>query len=124
VKSYLSSIRRILISDICFTFLAGTQILLNIYYERKILSILFGIIFIYYFFSIVLLTLDLIIKDIRTMKVRIVEIESEIIRVLKPNGKKRRIRIIKSEIGRYQIDQELELILTKRTGQIIDVKLS
>lgn len=124
MKSYLSSIRRILISDICFTFLAGTQILLNIYYERKILSILFGIIFIYYFFSIVLLTLDLIIKDIRTMKVRIVEIESEIIRVLKPNGKKRRIRIIKSEIGRYQIDQELELILTKRTGQIIDVKLS
>ncbi|MCR8656699.1 hypothetical protein [Paenibacillus endoradicis] len=58
------------------------------------------------------------------MKVRVIQTDNEIISVLKPNGKKQKIRIIKSEIGLFKIDQELELILTKRTRQIIEVKFS
>ncbi|MGO4541664.1 hypothetical protein [Paenibacillus sp. 2TAB19] len=58
------------------------------------------------------------------MKVQVLHVNNEIIKVIKPNGKIRRIRILRSEIGKYNVGQELELSLTKRMRQIVNVEIA
>jgi len=68
-----------------------------------------------------LLSIDLMTKDTRTIKVTVLEIDERNIKVLKPNGKKRRIRLLTSDMDKYEVNQQLQLTLTKITGQILDI---
>ncbi|MEC0129134.1 hypothetical protein [Paenibacillus pabuli] len=121
MKTFKKSIHWLLISSIVFTITSGTQLIINIYNDR-IGFVLFFLIFtsglLYYS---LLMIIDLITKETKVMKVIIVETDNEIIKVLRANGKKRKIRIPINEINKYEIDQELILTLTKRTGQIIKI---
>lgn len=121
-KTYISSVRYPLFSCISMLILTGSQLAINVYYERVFLIVFFGAFFIGYLIYTILLTADLVTKNVKLMIVQILHIENRIILVNKPNGKARRIRITKSEIGKYEVNQQLMLTLTKRTGMILDVK--
>jgi alpha-amylase/alpha-mannosidase (GH57 family) len=122
--SYRSSIRLLLINSICFSLLTATQVVLNYTNQRTIITIIFLVLFLAYVVLTILISLDLIKKDINTMKVQVLHVNNEIIKVIKPNGKIRRIRILRSEIGKYDVGQELELSLTKRMRQIVNVEIA
>jgi hypothetical protein len=120
---YTKSIRWLLFSSVAFSLISGSQVIINMYDERMIAVVFFGLFCIAYVTFTTMLSLDLITKQIRTMKVIVLQSDKEIIKVLKPNAKTRRIRISVEEINKYEENQELELTLTKRTGQILQVNL-
>ncbi|MGC5771602.1 hypothetical protein [Paenibacillus pabuli] len=124
MKSFKKSILWLLISSIVFTITSGTQLISNIYNDRIGFIILFLIFTSGLLYFSLLMIIDLITKETKLMKVIIVETDNEIIKVLRANGKKRKIRIPINEINKYEIDQELMLTLTKRTGQIIEISVS
>lgn len=122
MKRFKKSILWLLISSIVFTITSGTQLIINIYNDRIGFVILFLISTSGFLYYSLLMIIDLITKETKLMTVIIVETDNEIIKVLRANGKKRKIRIPINEINKYEIDQELILTLTKRTGQIIEIK--
>lgn len=124
MKTYLGTIRLMFFSSLGFIVTSALQVLLNIYYERYIIVIICGIILLFYSVFIVLIGMDLIKKDTSIMEVRISQVNNDILTIIKPNGKKRKFRVIKPEIGKYSNGQELELTLTKRTRQIMGVEIS
>ncbi|UPK46361.1 hypothetical protein [Paenibacillus pabuli] len=123
MKTFKKSILWLLISSIIFTITSGTQLIINMYYNRIGFVILFLIFTSGFLYYTLLMIIDLITKETKLMKVIIVETDKEIIKVL-TNGKKRRIRIPINEMTKYKIGQELILTLTKRTGQIIEIRVS
>lgn len=124
MKTFKKSILWLLISSIVLTITSGTQLIINIYNNRIGFVILF-LIFTSGFLSYsLLMIIDLITKETKLMTVIIVEIDNEIIKVLRANGKKRKIRIPINKINKYEIDQELILTLTRRTGQILEISVS
>jgi len=124
MKTFKKSILWLLISSIIFTITSGTQLIINMYYNRIGFIILFLIFTSGFLYYSLLMIIDLITKETKLIKVIIVETDKEIIKVLRTNGKKRRIRIPINEITKYKIGQELILTLTKRTGQIIEIRVS
>lgn len=121
MKTYKRSIQMVLFTTVIFMITGVIQLIVNIYYDRVFFILLFLILTSGFLVYIIILTLDLITKDIKMMEVIIIECNTDIIKVLKTDGKKRGIRIIKSESNKYQINQELVLTLTKRTGLIKDI---
>lgn len=124
MKTFKKSILWLLISSIVFTITSGTQLIINIYNDRIGFVILFLIFTSGFLYYSLLMIIDLITKETKLMTVIIVETDNEIIKVLRANGKKRKIRIPVNKINKYEIDQELILTLTKRTGQIIEISVS
>ncbi|WP_372633670.1 hypothetical protein [Cohnella sp.] len=122
MKTYSGANRFILFSSIGFIVVTVAQLLVNLHYQRFFFVVLFGLLAAGFGVFAVFLALDLIVKDQKTMSVRVVRLDREIITIRKPNGKKRKIRIMPSEIGKFGEGETLELILTKRTGRIVSVK--
>ncbi|RXZ77451.1 hypothetical protein EBB07_31300 [Paenibacillaceae bacterium] len=93
-------------------------------FGNKFLIVFFSLLSVINLIFITLLCIDLFGRETEKMKVIVIEIDNKNIKVLKPNGKARRIRILKQEINSYQINQEIELIITKRTKQILSINRS
>jgi len=123
IKTYLGSVQYIYISSLITFFIAGVQLILSSYYEIYFLMIVFSIISLGYFVFLILLSVDLNKKDTTNMLVRATKVNDNIITVEKPNRKQRKIRIVKSDLGKFTEQQELIVVLTKRTGLIVDIKL-
>ncbi|CAM3953406.1 hypothetical protein COLU111180_16370 [Cohnella lubricantis] len=122
MKGYLSLIRSLLVYAVIVLALSATQVNLNMVHKRFLLMILFAIIFIPSLLFVVLLAIDLIAQDTRMMRVRVIQAEDGVLRVTKPNGKTRRVRILRNDAQAYRVGRELELTLTRRTGQVLAVK--
>lgn len=118
MKTYVGSIYWLLATSIVFTLTSGTQLAINIYYDRIVFILIFAIITLGFLFFTIMLTLDLLTKDTKAMSVTIIEADHELIKVLKPNGKIRKIRVASNDIHTYQMNQNVILTLTKRTSQI------
>lgn len=118
MKTYAGSIYWLLASSIIFTLTSGTQLAINMYYDRIVFILFFAIFTLGFLFFTIMLTLDLMTKNTKSMSVTIIETDHELIRVLKPNGKIRKIRIPSNDIHNYQSNQKVVLTLTKRTGQL------
>ncbi|THF72717.1 hypothetical protein [Cohnella fermenti] len=69
-----------------------------------------------------LLFIDLASEGSRLLVVRVLRVNEDRLTVLKPNGRSRALRIVRLEKG-IQPGDELALTLTKRTRQVIGVKL-
>ena len=121
MKTYKKSIHWLLISSVISTIIGISQVVINLYYERIFFVCLFGVLSVVFISIAILLSIDLITRDKKMMKVLVIEADEEIIKVLKPNGRKLRIRLPKGEINNFQTNEELELTLTKRTGQILEI---
>jgi len=121
MKTYKKSIHWLLISSVISTIIGISQVVINLYYERIFFVCLFGVLSVVFISIAILLSIDLITRDKKMMKVLVIEADEEIIKVLKPNGRKLRIRLPKGEINKFQANEELELTLTKRTGQILEI---
>ena len=123
MKSYKNSILWSFYSSIVFTLISGLQLFINIYYERFVFICLFAIFTSGFLYYTLLQIIDLLTKETKMMNVIVVETDENIIKVLKPNGKKRRIRTPNTENNKNQINEVLQLTLTKRTSQIIEINL-
>ena len=121
MKTYKKSVHWSLISSVISTIIGISQVVINLYYERIFFVCLFGVLSVVFISIAILLSIDLITRDKKMMKVLVIEADEEIIKVLKPNGRKLRIRLPKGEINKFQANEELELTLTKRTGQILEI---
>jgi len=65
----------------------------------------------------ILISLDFILKDDLKIKGKIIYIDGSIISIIRADGKFRRVRIPTSEeLERYALDQEVELVIARRTG--------
>jgi len=122
MKTYKQSILWVCFSSFIFAAMSAVQLLINVYYERIFFIVLFAIGTFGFLLYTIIVAADLFSNQIKFMKVTVVEINNEIIKVLKPNGSKRRIRVINTEVNKYQINQELTLTLTKNTGLIKEIK--
>ena len=121
MKTYRGSVQFLLGSSVISTMICGMQIIINVHYERMGPILLFTIFTVGFLAFTFLLSIDLMTKDTRTIKVTVLEIDERNIKVLKPNGKKRRIRLLTSDMDKYEVNQQLQLTLTKITGQILDI---
>ena len=121
MKTYRGSVQFLLGSTVISTMVCGMQIIINVYYERMGPILLFTIFTVGFLAFTFLLSIDLMTKVTRTIKVTVLEIDERNIKVLKSNGKKRRIRLLTSDMDKYEVNQQLQLTLTKITGQILDI---
>jgi len=65
----------------------------------------------------ILISLDFILKDDLKIKGKIIYIDGSIISIIRADGKLRRVRIpTVEELERYALDQEVELVIARRTG--------
>ncbi|CAM3953439.1 hypothetical protein COLU111180_16375 [Cohnella lubricantis] len=122
MTNYRGSIRKTLVLSIWFTLLAALQLALNIRDDRIVFVILYSVMLVVFAVLLILTALDLILKDTTTMQVQVIQTRRDIIKVLKPNGRKRRIRVVSDEAGQYREGQQLELTLTRRIRQVLEVK--
>jgi len=122
MKTYKQSILWVCFSSFIVAAMSAVQLLINVYYERIFFIVLFAIGTFGFLFYTIIVAADLFSNQSKFMKVTVVERNNEIIKVLKPNGSKRRIRVINIEVNKYQINQELTLTLTKNTGLIKEIK--
>ena len=123
MKSYRNSILWSFYSSIVTTLISGLQLYLNIYYERFLFIYFFTIFTSGFLCYTLILSIDLLTKETKMMNVIVIEMDENIIKVLKPNGKKRRITTLNTENNKYQINEVLQLTLTKRTSQILEINL-
>lgn len=126
MKSYKKSIHYFGYSSFGFTILSTLQLIVNLYYKRDGFVIFFAVAALFFLGYTIMLMVDLLTKETKLMHVTVIEANanSDIIKVLKPNGTKRKIRVLKQEVNTYQPDQELVLTLTKRTGHIKEINSS
>ncbi len=118
MKKYERSLKFQLLFSIISTLLCVIQLIINVLDHRpKIFIITFSSLLVIFVVLTILISLDMILKDVLIVKGKIAKIDGNIISVLKANGKIRKVRIPTStELELYKIDQELELIISKRTG--------
>lgn len=109
---------------VLYVLLLGTNLGIHIFYGYPITVILFSVLFFIFMTYVLLLSIDLITQETVQMKVKVIEIDDRLLKVVKPNGKKRTIRIAKNDLHPYLVNQEIELILTKRTKQILSIQPS
>jgi len=123
MKSYRKSFLLSLCSSIFLTLNSGLQLYINFYYGRIVFIYFFSIVTLGLLYYTLLQAFDVITKETKEMKVTVMETNKNIIKVLKPNGKKRGIRIPNHEINKYQINDELQLTLAKRTDHILELNV-
>jgi len=71
----------------------------------------------------ILISLDMILKDDLKIKGKIVYIDGSIISVIRADGKFRKARIpTAEELERYALDQEIELVIARRTGVLHEIR--
>ena len=118
MKKYERSLKFQLLFSIISTLLCVIQLIINVLDHRpKIFIITFSSLLVIFVVLTILISLDMILKDVLIVKGKIAKIDGNIISVLKANGKIRKVRIpTNTELELYKIDQELELIISKRTG--------
>lgn len=118
MKKYERSLKYQLLFSIISTLLCVIQLIINVLDHRpKIFIITFSSLLVIFVVLTILISLDMILKDVLIVKGKIAKIDGNIISVLKANGKIRKVRIpTNTELELYKIDQELELIISKRTG--------
>lgn len=124
MKTYKSFTLWLFISFLMMTVISGVQLLVNIYEERMFFVIIYAILSAGTLLFTILFAIDLLSKKNKFMKVKVIEIGDEFIKVLKPNGHKRKIRTASNEMSNFEMNQELILTLTKCTGQIKEINLS
>ncbi|MBP1965651.1 hypothetical protein J2Z65_004896 [Paenibacillus aceris] len=123
MKKYERSLKSQLLFSIISSLLCAIQLIINFLDHRpKIFIITFSSVLVIFAVLAILISLDLILKDALIVKGKIAKIDGRTISVLKANGKIRKVRIpTDTELELYKMDQELELIISRRTGILNEI---
>jgi hypothetical protein len=122
MSGYRKTVRRQAIAALILFLISGSQTVIN-------WQLGFGISYAFLIYSLIflvyglLMVIDLRDSETRSIIVRIHRVRYNWIKVIKPNGRKKSLQIPISDMGRYQIGDELELTLGKRTRQVLEVNL-
>jgi len=117
LNKYEKSLKFQLIYSLIFILLSLSQIVISWGRGSAVLVIFFSIMLIAFAGFAILISLDMILKDDLKIKGKIVYIDGSIISIIRADGKFRRVRIPTSEeLERYALDQEVELVIARRTG--------
>lgn len=117
MKKYEKSLKFQLIYSLLFILFSISQIAISWGRGSAIFVIIFSIMLIAFVGCAILISLDMILKDDLKIKGKIVYIDGSIISIIRADGKFRRVRIpTAEELKRYALDQEVELVIARRTG--------